>query len=431
MNTKNIYFKLILVCSCWFSYIQAFSCSMYKITIDKTTMVGSNYDAYYTNPQIWLEHATTTNTYGAIFSGGRKDPKFGYSPQSGMNEVGLCFSRLAALTSNKKLSNASNKKTINNQVEYLKNSIHLCKNIEEVKLYIDQYNHQVFIEDVFIYIDQSGKYLIVEPDTTYFGNENNYILSNFCPSQTKEEDALKLERYKNGVNFLHQQVDSSFDFCKKLSDTMHVCRAKMGDGTLLTTIYDLQKGLIKYYFYHDFNQVVSFNLKDELAKSDTSYHVVDLFPPNKEFEKYLHYKTPDNYRWVMYAMFIFSIIFFILMTLILYLIFKKQIAIRQHKIVLLILGFDLLLSLYLITLIKKTYIYYFPAPYKDYHFSIHTIFAYIPFLLAFSILPILYYTIRIILQKQYAIIVRSLFTIQLILFLFSMLIFFYWGLYSS
>ena len=41
------------------------ACSMYKITTDGKTMVGCNYDAWFTTPKIWFENARTPDEYGA------------------------------------------------------------------------------------------------------------------------------------------------------------------------------------------------------------------------------------------------------------------------------------------------------------------------------------------------------------------------------
>jgi len=48
-------------------------------------------------------------------------------------------------------------------------------------------------------------------------------------------------------------MDTSITFYTALSDTMHVCRKKVGDGTLLTSIWNLNDGVTYLYFYHDTN----------------------------------------------------------------------------------------------------------------------------------------------------------------------------------
>ena len=267
---------------------------MYKITIGDKTIVGTNFDAFYTSPRIWFEKALKPGTYGAGFSGGRIIGINGYAPQSGMNEVGMSFSRLASATPKKNIVNMRNKKTIPNECSYLKDILHTCKSIEEVQNYISQYNHSFFNEDVFIYIEKSGRYLIVEPYTMTTGNDANYVLSNFCPSVTTATYANKLDRYRKGVELLKIKVDTTLEFCKSMADSMHVCRKKIGDGTLLSSIWNLKDGLITIYFYHDYTHSIQYNLKEELAKGDHFYEIPKIFPPNAEFQKLLNYRIPQN-----------------------------------------------------------------------------------------------------------------------------------------
>ena len=150
MRINKIIKPLFTIFLLLFSFSIGYTCSMYKVTIGAKTIVGTNFDAYYTSPRIWFESATKQGTYGAAFSGGRISGPNGYSPQSGMNEVGISFSRLAAPTPEKNFVDMSNEKTIPNECSYLKDILHSCKTIDEVLNYISQYNHSVFPQDVFI-----------------------------------------------------------------------------------------------------------------------------------------------------------------------------------------------------------------------------------------------------------------------------------------
>lgn len=210
------------------------ACSGYKLTIGDHTMFGSNEDAWRTTPRIWFETASENYKYGAAFTGSRYDGQNGYAPQAGMNEVGLAFERLSAY--HPKAKNFSGKKSISNPTNYLQDILHNCMTVEEVKDYISKYDYSFFIDDIFIYVDKSGKYLIVEPYSLTIGNNPTFVFSNFCPSITSENDASKIERYHNGVEFLKTKIDTTLAFCTALSDTMHVCRKKIGDGTLLNSI---------------------------------------------------------------------------------------------------------------------------------------------------------------------------------------------------
>ena len=403
---------------------------MYKITINGKTLVGTNFDAYYLTPTIWFENATNKNTYGAVFSGGRISGSNGYAPQSGMNEVGLSFSRLEAPTPEKNIVDLSNKKTIPDECSYLKGILHNCKSIEDVQNYISQYNHSFFIQDVFIYIEKSGRYLVVEPYTMTIGNDANYVLSNFCPSVTSPEYANSLVRYHNGVEFLKNKIDTTLAFATALSDTMHVCRKKVGDGTLLSSIWDLNMGLITMYFYHDYKHQVQFNLKDELKKGDHSLEIAKLFPPNTEFEKLVNYKIPQNSQSIMsffmfcFGLFAFTGFYFFISY------FRKRKSANYSNQKILLCALCSIMSYYLMVLATNMYIFYFPSPYKDYKFSHLNIAAYIPFLTILILIPLGITNWKLLKENTWSLFSKLLFTLNNITFLILIILFAYWGLYN-
>lgn len=204
------------------SFLTGNSCSTYKVTVGDKTMYGMNYDTWFSQPRIWFE----TNGYGAVFTGANYQGGNDLTPQSGMNEYGLSFGTLATPTPYK-VKSFVNKKPIQSRSKYLKDILHSCKNVEEVKTFIEEYDHSTFSNDVFIYTDKSGKYLIVEPYELIPGNDNKYVLANFCPSTITDFGSIKQQRYVDGVAFLKDKIDTSLAFCTALSDTMHVCRKKL------------------------------------------------------------------------------------------------------------------------------------------------------------------------------------------------------------
>lgn len=424
---KNI-LKALAFLVLLFSGCRAVGCSMYKITKNGSTMVGSNYDAYYLTPRIWFEIAESPSQYGAAFSGARLDGSNGFAPQSGMNEAGLSFSRAAVVP--KVLEVQPSKKQITNPTVYMKAIMHACKTVDEVKAYISQYDHGYFNGDVFLYTDKTGRYLVVEPDTMYFGAEAKYVLSNFCPSTTNLADALTIGKYRKGMAFRNGQTDSSLAFCTALSDTMHICREKIGDGTLLTNINDLTTGTLYYYFYHDYQHPIKFNLKAELAKGNHRYKVPELFPKNAEFENLINYKTPQNNSSLM--VFLFGCAGFFLFSALFYLLHfflkRKTGRFGYLKLFLLILG--LLLSFYMLVLLRNESIFYFPAPYKFSETSPFNFLGYIPVLLLLAFLPLLLVNVKILKEKAWGIFPKWLFTFNNLAFLALIVLFGYWGLFN-
>jgi hypothetical protein len=401
---------------------------MYKITHGGKTMVGSNYDAYYLTSKIWFENRINGG-YGAVFVGARAEGNNGILPQSGMNDEGLTFSRLAAPTPNNELLETTSKEVITNHVSYFKDILHKCKTIEDVTNYIAQNGYGFFSNEVCIYVEKSGKYLIVEPDTLTTGNDAKYVLSNFCPSST-DHSTIKQIRYLNGVAFLKNKIDTSIAFCTALSDTMHVCRNKMGDGTLLTLIRDLNEKLIYLNFYHDYQHQVKFNLKDELAKGDHVLEIPTLFPSNAEYEKLAAFKTPQNSTSIDFFMRSCSVLFSFSSLYFLVSFFRKRKTANYSIVKLILFSVGIILFYYVLVLVRNENIFYFPAPYKDYKFTMLNVAAYIPFLLLLLIIPLIKVNMRIFKEHAWFNFSKWLFAINNIIYTILLGLFAYWGLFN-
>jgi len=417
---------------CWTMIAYVFvqdsnACSGYKITIGDRTFFGSNHDAWFTSPHIWFENASS-GPYGAAFTGARFDGENGYAPQSGMNERGLVFERLAAF--HPKQENIPNRKTISNSTKYLKDILHSCKSVEEVKAYIQNYDHSYFLEDVFIYVEKSGKYLIVEPYTLTLGNEPTYVIANFCPSITPVQKANKLDRYRNGVSFLMNGMDSTLDFCTALLDTMHVCRKKIGDGTLLSSIWDLNKGTVNLYFYHNYDQSILFNLSEELKKGDHHIRVETLFPMNPEFEKLIHFKIPKNCHLI--AVFIIASAVYFLCSSIFFLIqyLRRRAITRFSSMQLLLFPVGLIMFFDMIVLSGSVKVFYFPAPYQDPTNVFVSLASYTPFLVLLLICPFGLINFRLIKENTWTLVAKGLFTLNNLLYIVLIGLFEYWKFYD-
>jgi hypothetical protein len=399
---------------------------MYKVTVNGKTIVGCNEDAWRTTSSIWFENAKNENEYAASFTGSRKAEPNRFAPQSGMNEMGLVFSRLTAYHPKQK---GNNKKKIRNEVLYLSNILHQCKTVQDVKKFIEEYDHSLFIDDVFIYIDKTGDYIVVEPYQIIHGNDSSYVLSNFCPSQTSNQNARKLDRYQKGEDFLNaHKPEATQSFCKSMSDTMHVCRDRNGDGTLLTSIWDTENHLVNLYFYHDYDSTVQFNLSEELALGDHIISIPNIFSKNMEYEHFKQYKTPFNVPPLRILLAITGGLIFCLSFLYLINYFRrKRDAFNITKI--LYATFNLILTLYLFVLATNKDIYYFDAPFQHYKSDLISLSSYIPFLLLLVIIPFTFLTVRYIKTNRENILIKSCLILNYAIYALLILGFVYWGLY--
>lgn len=422
---------MVLTCLLFFyGGTHVWACSMYKITADGKTMVGCNHDTWLTTPKIWFENAKLPTEYGAGFTGARQVGQNRTAPQSGMNEKGLVFSRLVAYYPNMNAT-LGHRLEIDNEVDYLTDILHTCASVEEVKQYIEQYDHSFFSQDVFIYIDSAGSYLIVEPYTCTIGNQQTYVLSNFCPSITDNQEARQLIRYKNGEDFLNMyEASTSLAYCSALSDTMHVCRDRNGDGTLLTSIWDTKDGTVNLYFYHNFEATVQFNLAEALSKGDHLIDIPNLFPNNSEFERLKSYKTPFNTP--VLRMLLVAMAGLLLMIQVLLMLFARRISRAEFTLrhVFLISVLNLSLIGYLFILATNEHIYYFDAPYQDASSHVISVFSYTPFLLILAFVPFCLFTIKRLRSTYITHWIKATLAFSSLIYVTLILGLGYWGLYS-
>ena len=216
---------------------------------------------------------------------------------------------------------------------------------------------------MFIYTDRNGNYLIVEPYKLIDGNDPNYVLANFCPSITTDEMARNQERYKNGKDYLKTHpIRVDLESLSALSDTMHVCRSRNGDGTLLTSLWNPDKGLVNLYFYHNYDSSVQFDISEMLAKGDTLISISSLFPVNEEFERLANYKTPFNTPSIRITLALLGALLPIL-TLYFAFVFIKNKEAKLRKVLLTMGVLNLLLAGFFFILATTIGIFYFDAPF--------------------------------------------------------------------
>ncbi|OFX20335.1 MAG: hypothetical protein A2041_00100 [Bacteroidetes bacterium GWA2_31_9b] len=244
---------------------------MFKLTMNGKTMVGNNEDYWNPNTRIWFEQGQE-NDYGAVYVGYDN-----FWAQGGMNQAGLVFDGFSMdyLAINHTLG----KKSLD--MNFLSYIMKKCAVVDDVKKYLSQYNLQGLETSMFLFIDKTGKYLIIEGDSLIIGNNQSYVLSNFYPSRIKEENEIDIPIYHKGKKLLESQKDTSIRFCSSVMDTMHQER-NWGAGTMYTTIYDLNEGIIYLYYFRDYTHVVKLNLNQELKKNNYSLIIPDLFPENKK-----------------------------------------------------------------------------------------------------------------------------------------------------
>lgn len=408
----------------------AISCSMYKVTVNGKTMVGNNEDSWGLDARIWFEQGTNEK-FGVVYVGyARKQP----NPDGAMNEYGLVFDAFTMPHKPNIPERDPNKKDF--AYSHLKTIMQQCKTVDEVYAFLKELNLHVlngsilFNGGMLLFVDETGKYLVVEASKITFGNDEKFALANFSIADTKDLSTIKTERYCKGVAFLNNKsLETSLPYCTALSDTMSVNRAKVGDGTLYTSIYDLEEGLIHLYFFHDFSKRVTFNLKEELGKGDHAYAFVELFPDNHNFQKFLDYKTPQNSRTIFIFIVACGLLFFFTFMFFLISFFKTSNT-NYRYLKLGISALSIVLCAYAYVLLRNEGIYYFPSPYNDGHSLFVAVTSYLPFVLLIAIIPLLTVLVKIFRQQKWNWFAKYLFATNSFTYIILIGLFVYWKLFD-
>ncbi len=247
-----------------------FGCSMIKLTKNGKTIVGNNEDWYNPNTRVWFENRKGGG-YGAMYVG--FDNLF---PQGGMNEAGLVFDGFGQ--SFRAVTDTIGKLKISSR-NISKKIMQECGTVEEVKNLLNQYNRSFWSSSVLRFIDKTGKYLYVDGDSLIIGENAVFVQTNVRPYEKKN-----CWRLKKATQLVENSSEANVDYCASAMDSVH--QAGNWGGTVYTTIYDLNEGKVHLYYFYDYKNVVTFNLKEELLKGDRVISMPELFPKNEIGQKF-------------------------------------------------------------------------------------------------------------------------------------------------
>lgn len=402
------------------SAIAAQACSMSKVTRNGTTIVGNNEDSWRTTPQIWFEPATE-RTLGCCFVGNADR-----WPQGGMNTAGLVYDAFTMYPSNV----AANGKTYYGSLDrFLVSVLQQCRSVQEVYEYAIQYDRSRYNRAMMMFVDSTGAYLVMEADTMIIGNDPEMVLTNFSYARRTDPEVHFQERYFRGLEFLKQQ-GTGFDFSRDLMQLMSECRARKGDGTTYTTLYDVATREVRLYFYHDYTKVFTFQLDAELAKGEHTIMMEDVFPANAEFVTLKNYITPATHMQILpYMLAVLVVLMFLaagIATQWFRQLHQADARLQYFRIAFAVL--NALLGIYVMILMNEKAPYYFPAPYHEAGRGWINILSYMPFLLV----PAIAFAVYLLVTGKVAAGKSGRWLYAGNLFIWSMccLVFAYWGFYA-
>jgi hypothetical protein len=266
-------FVFVLVAA--FSSNIAKACTIFTVCHGDVVLFGNNED--YTNPKThyWVIPAEE-GKYGGVY--------FGFDdfiPQGGVNEKGLSYD-----------INALPKAPFNLHPDLPKPDdwivrviMKKCGTVEEAIRMAKSYNWGDSLKWQIHLADAGGDAVVISagPDGELaFSRKpkgNGYLVStNFNLANRKNAYDYPCSRYDTAVRMLDDIGSSrklTVDYCRSILDAAHVEGASI--NTLYSNVIDLKNGVIHLYYWHQWDEVVTLDIAEQLAKGSQRGRISDLF----------------------------------------------------------------------------------------------------------------------------------------------------------
>ncbi len=248
------------------------NCTLIYASDERTALAGSNEDSTSHLNDVWFL-PPEKGKFGRVYFGLNIN---GYRiPQGGMNDQGLFYDGASAETVIKPPRDPNLIPPIDD--------IHLkameeCSTVEEVLKLYESYHMSVGDGQV-MFGDRFGNSVIMEATGSIIRKKEKYqIATNFFQSRIKPENMTDV-RYRIAEKIFKRSKNISVDLFRSILNATHW---EEYSGYMTVTLYsyicDLKKGDIYIYHFHNFEDVVKINLREELKKGEKYLSILSLFP---------------------------------------------------------------------------------------------------------------------------------------------------------
>jgi hypothetical protein len=395
------------------------ACTSIYIAKDSLILAGKNQD--FGEWRTILKFSPPGNgRFGKAFFGGK-----GVFPTGGINSEGLFF-ELHQGEFRKKFSNAYGKNVYpGNLIDKIMSE---CSTVQNVIDTLKRYTQEFLFNQNIAFGDKLGNSIILEGDTIITRQGYYQICTNFYQSIYNRFDA-PCWRYKNVEEKIKGSSELSVNLIREALRS-----AQNSIFTQYSVVYDLKKGIIYVYFYRDFENFKTFNLRDEFQKGEHLYYLPDLFPNNKSYlDTYIKRLTPINniFIAIFSGLFIILTIASVVFAFWMYISDKESLYKRRISLLTrLTLGFVSVLSMvYLVRFFddpESLQIGLF-HPINNCYSFISLIILHVPKILAILDLAMIALSIHHWKLSMYSLLSRIYFSVYTIFLFVMILLFTYWG----
>ena len=246
------------------------SCTIIYASDGKIALAGTNEDWNRPIGNIWFLPAEK-GKFGRVYFGWRFNGV--RYPQGGMNDKGLFFDGATA----ESVVVPRDPSKIPYEGNLILKAMEECSTVEEALKLYDRYDVSGSWGGHYLIGDGFGNSAIIEPQTIIRKKGEYQIATNFFQSKTKPENITD-PRYRIAQELFERSESISVDLFRRILSAVHY---EEYSGSMTTTIYsyicDLKKGDIYIYDFHNFEDVVKINLREELKKGERFHSIVSLF----------------------------------------------------------------------------------------------------------------------------------------------------------
>ncbi len=253
---------------------EASACTIFYVADDTHVFAGNNEDFNTLATKIWFIPAED-GKYGRVYFGFDN-----FVRQGGMNEKGLFFDTIGG----PEYAMPHLKGGEFHRGDVIAEAMEYCATVDEVIAYFEEHgpfidNHEIpAVYGAIMYGDRHGDSVIIEGDNFVRKQGSYQVLTNFF--QTRPElGGYPCRRYDIATDALAEHDEYSVDIVREVLAAVHLEAVDGWNPTTYSNIYDLRNGTVHVYHYHNYEDVFSFRLADELAKGPHAWDLPELFRP--------------------------------------------------------------------------------------------------------------------------------------------------------
>ena len=253
--------------------IKALSCTVFYIKNDTLILAGNNEDWKDPFSKMWL-YPSANGKYGWI--------KFGWGsgfPQGGMNDRGLFWDATSGPYLGMPYSE-ENKQLYPGPL--MQKIIEECECVEDAIALLSMYYCEDQYKAQYLIGDSRFNSIIVEGDNIVSMQDDYMILTNFYHSNP-ELGGYPCWRYETAL----EMITGNEDYTEYLVGSILSATHQEGKyPTQYSQIYDLVNCRIYLFHYHNYEEFIVIDLKEELKKGYRSYDIPVLFSRMKLLAPY-------------------------------------------------------------------------------------------------------------------------------------------------